>query len=122
MSVVISVVGASPDDVIGKDAGGFYVTVGDEIVRFTLDVPGTECNNGQPRPVRTSKEPKILQLKLSWYQPPAQIPVSWIDSATRPLEDQLTDVVVVSVQPRHLECDRSFWDARVHLVLGFASK
>ena len=81
-------------DVTGKDASGFCVTVGDEIVRFTLDPPGTERNNGQPRPVRTSKEPKILQLKLSWYQPPAEIPVSWIDSAGCPLEDQLTDVAV----------------------------
>ena len=67
------------------------MTVGDEIIRFALDPPGTERNNGQPRPVRTSKEPKILQLKLSWYQPPAEIPVSWIDSADCPLEDQLTN-------------------------------
>jgi hypothetical protein len=32
-----------------------------------------------------------MQLKLSWYQPPTDIPVSWIDSDDKPLEDQLAE-------------------------------
>ena len=81
-------------EVVGKDAASFCVTAGDEIVRFTLDPPGTERDHRQLRPIRTSKQPKILQLKLSWYQPPAEIPVSWMDTATHPLEEQLTEVAV----------------------------
>jgi hypothetical protein len=80
--------------VLGKDASAFSVTVGDEIVRFTIDPPGTDRTDPRARPTRAASDSKILQVELSWYQPPAEIRVSWMDSATQPLEEQLTDVAV----------------------------
>lgn len=81
-------------EVVGKDAGSFAVTVSNERVSFTLDPPGTERNNSQRRPGHTSKEQRLLQLKLSWHEPPTDIAVSWIDCDNSLLEDQLTDIAV----------------------------
>ena len=80
--------------VSGKDAADFGVTVGDQFVNFTLDPPGTKRDNRYVQPIRASKEQNILELKLSWYQPPTDIPLSWKDSPECPLEDQLTDIAV----------------------------
>jgi hypothetical protein len=79
---------------VGKNGGSFSVTVGDVRVNFTLDPPGVERNNDQRPPIRLSKEHKVLQLKLSWYEPPTEIPVVWTDAANNSLEDQLTEVAV----------------------------
>ena len=79
---------------IGKDAGSFCVTVGDSVVQFTLDPPGTQRDNRHLHPAKTSKAPTILELKISWYQQPNEITTSWVDSATLALEDQLPDIAV----------------------------
>ncbi len=77
----------------GENAREHSILIGNMPVEFTLDRVGRSDGGRRSGAVVSVKEER-LGLILSQYEPPKDLRIRWEDEEDRPLEGQITDVIV----------------------------
>lgn len=77
----------------GENAREHSIFIGNMPVEFTLDRVGQSYGGRRSGAVVSVKEERLC-LTLSQYEPPKDLRIRWEDEEDRPLEDQITDVIV----------------------------